>query len=166
MNGGRLVGLLQSRMGKAMDYLWLKAIHAAAAVIWVGGMLVMALVLAALPSDPQRRGDSDRRYLAAGWKWNRQVTSPAMILAWLLGITMALEGGWFAAPWFHAKFALVVALSALHGVQSGMLRRLHKDAHWQGAMMGHPLLEVTRLSGAATVVAVAAVLLLVVARPF
>jgi len=149
-----------------MDYIWLKAIHAAAAVIWVGGMLVMGLVLAALPGAPQERSPSDRRLVSAAWKWNRQVTSPAMLLAWILGFTMALQGGWFEEPWFVAKFILAVALSALHGLQSGMLRRLNRDLAWEGGGFARQAMDLSRLSGVASVVAIAAILLLAVAKPF
>ena len=42
---------------------------------------------------------------------------PAMIATWLLGSRwLAWSGGWLAAPWFHAKLALVLALSGLHGL--------------------------------------------------
>ena len=47
-----------------------------------------------------------------------------MLVVWVLGLTLASRTGWFPAPWLGFKLALVVALSALHGLQSGTLRRL------------------------------------------
>ena len=54
---------------------------------------------------------------------NRYVTTPALVLVWVLGLTLAHQGGWFAAGWLHAKIALVVLLSALHGVVAARWRR-------------------------------------------
>ncbi|MDZ5460081.1 CopD family protein [Azohydromonas lata] len=51
------------------------------------------------------------------------VTSPALLLAWGLGLALARLGGWFPAPWLLLKLTLVVLLSAWHGLLSGHLRR-------------------------------------------
>jgi putative membrane protein len=53
----------------------------------------------------------------------RFIMNPAMIATWLLGLWLAWQGGWFAAPWLHAKLALVLALSGFHG----LLARSVKD---------------------------------------
>ncbi len=47
-----------------------------------------------------------------------------MLVVWALGLTLALRGGWFASVWLPVKLVFVVALSGVHGVQSGTLRRL------------------------------------------
>ena len=47
-----------------------------------------------------------------------------MVLAWILGITLAVKGAWFGAGWLSAKLVFVVALSAVHGVQTKTLRKL------------------------------------------
>lgn len=97
-----------------MVYLWLKALHVAAAMTWIGGMLAAALVAA------QGRGAA----LDAVRRWDRRATSPAMGLAWVLGLVLVQQGGWFAAPWLSTKLLLVLLLSALHGYLSGTLRRI------------------------------------------
>jgi putative membrane protein len=43
------------------------------------------------------------------------IMTPAMIASWFLGVVLVLQGQWLAAPWFHVKFALVLAMTALHG---------------------------------------------------
>lgn len=55
---------------------------------------------------------------------NRFITTPFMILAWILGITLAVKGAWFGANWLSAKLVFVLVLSAVHGVQTKTLRRL------------------------------------------
>lgn len=86
-----------------MTYLLLKACHVAAVMVWVGGMLAAAL------------GGAPR--------WDRLVTTPAMLLAFALGLALAMTGGWFPQAWLITKLAVVLALAVLHGVLSGRLRR-------------------------------------------
>ncbi len=89
-----------------MTYLLLKALHIAAMVVWIGGMLAVAL------GPPGH-----------GWRWDRLVTTPAMLLALACGIALAMTGGWFPARWLVVKLGFVLLLAALHGVLAGRLRR-------------------------------------------
>lgn len=91
--------------------------------------------------------------------WDRYVTTPAMIVAWALGITMATWAGWFASGWMMAKIVFVLALSALHGVLSGRLRRA-------AAKGGVPAGFDGRLVLCVMIVLLAAIVLLVVTKPF
>lgn len=110
-------------------YPWLKAVHVAAALAFVGGVLAVSVFLRAACD-----GDFPRKQMARRVRrWDRMVTTPAMLLVWGLGLTLATTGQWFAAGWLQAKFALVLALSSLHGVQSGRLRRL------AGGAAGRPM---------------------------
>jgi putative membrane protein len=140
-------------------YLWLKALHIAAVVTWIGGMLASALALG-ISWTSNGEADCEDRLAALGAvrRWDDRVTSPAMVLAWVLGLTLALKGGWFGAPWLTIKLILVVALSALHGMLSGFLRRLAKsDPRSPPTSLHHaPILT---LAGAA------AIIILVVVKP-
>lgn len=106
-----------------MTYLLLKAVHVAAVIAWIGGLLLQSLALKSA-SGPAASLAEHTTFLEAVRRWDSRVTSPAMGLAWLLGILMALQAGWFATGWLNVKLAIVVGLSALHGMQAGQLRRL------------------------------------------
>ncbi len=140
-----------------MIYLALKAAHIAAVVTWIGGLLVLALLLRAVATLPLQA--QARHLLSAVGRWDQRVTSPAMGLAWVLGIAMALQAGWFRSPWLLLKLVLVVALSALHGLLAGRLQRLLGEqavllpARWRAA-------------AALTLAAVAGIAVLVVFKPF
>lgn len=140
-------------------FLWIKALHVAAVVAWVGGLLVLSLVLGSLATAPVPNLPQERRLMIAVGRWDRAVTTPAMMLAWVLGIAMALHAGWFSSPWLVIKLVLVVALSALHGVMAGTLRRMSED-HVRRPAAG------LRFAGGATVIATTAIALLVVVKPF
>jgi len=141
-----------------MDYPWLKALHIVAVLVWVGGLFTVAFATAAAskgPADelgPMALIESVRR-------WDQRVTSPALLIVWGAGLTLAMQGAWFPAPWLIIKLAIVVLLSALHGILSGSLRRLaHPDAASAPPWLHHapPLI----VSG------VIAIVILVVAKPF
>ncbi|WP_428393541.1 CopD family protein [Lichenicoccus sp.] len=98
-------------------YTWLKALHLAAAIAFVAGVLGAALFLTA----PR---PLDARAALAIHRWDQKVTTPAMLLVWALGLALAFAGGWFHAGWLFAKLVFVVVLSGVHGMQSAALRRL------------------------------------------
>jgi putative membrane protein len=67
----------------------------------------------------------------------RAIINPAMVATWALGLWLGWKGFAFSAGWLHAKIALVVALSALHGYFAGAVRRFAEDRntrrarHWR-----------------------------------
>ncbi len=141
-----------------MDYLWLKAFHLASVAIWIGGMILLSLAVAALPAQAAADASSDSPMIGAVARWNRWVTSPAMLLAWGLGIALAIQGDWFSAPWLWIKLPIILGLSAVHGALSGRLRR------------GKGIADVSppsllRFSGPLTVVVIVVVAILAVAKP-
>ncbi|HWL31114.1 MAG TPA: protoporphyrinogen oxidase HemJ [Xanthobacteraceae bacterium] len=105
-----------------MLYEWIKAFHIISVIAWMAGMLYLPrLFVYHCEADPGSRQSEtfkvmERRLL-------KGIINPAMILAWVLGLTLAWQGGWFSAHWFHAKLALALAMGAVHG----MLARYVKD---------------------------------------
>jgi putative membrane protein len=141
-----------------MGYLWLKAFHVAAVIGWIGGMLVSSLFIVHVTSSrPLAAGESRMIEIVRAWDW--KVTTPAMLLASALGMTMAVQAGWFSSRWLMVKLVLVFGLSALHGVQSGTLRRMAR-----GANRSPP--GFLRHSASAILMAIAAIAILAVVKPF
>lgn len=142
-----------------MGYLWLKAFHVAAIVGWIGGMLVSSIYLSMLVTSSLPPAAEAPPMIEIVRAWDRKVTTPAMLLAWALGMTMAVQAGWFSSRWLMVKLALVFGLSALHGVQSGMLRRMTRSAN-------RPPPAFLRYAAPAILVAIAATAVLAVVKPF
>ena len=137
-------------------YPWLKAFHVAAALAFVGGVLGGAIFLRWAPLA----GSSAARIARVVRRWDRAVTTPAMLLVWALGLALASSGQWFSAGWLQAKLVFVMLLSGLHGMQSGRLR-LVGDGEQSGD------LQITFPWSAALVIAGAtAIALLAVVKPF
>jgi putative membrane protein len=103
-------------------YHWLLAFHIIAVIAWMAGMLYLPrLFVYHCEADPGSMQSEtfkvmERRLLKA-------IINPAMIVTWLLGLWLAWSGGWFTAPWLHAKLVLVLGMSGVHG----MLVRHVKD---------------------------------------
>ena len=135
-------------------YTALKAAHVAAAMAFTGGVIGMAVLLPAIGRLPLAAEPVARSAL----RWSRRVTTPAMLLVWALGLTLGLDGGWFAQPWLQAKLVAVATLSALHGLQSGALRR------WAGGAAPGAVAASPRVAYAA-LACVAAIAVLAVAKP-
>ena len=104
-----------------MPYAALVGLHLLFVAVFIGGLLIVAL---ALPGFGREASDDQIPEVRRLRMLSNFAVSPALLLVWLLGISLAIEGSWFAAPWLHGKIALVLILSGLHGYQSGQLRRL------------------------------------------
>ncbi|CCD87653.1 putative membrane protein UPF0093; signal peptide [Bradyrhizobium sp. ORS 285] len=138
-----------------MIYLWVKALHVAAVLCWSGGMLAAAVTIAVHAAKEDAAG---RGMIAAVSRWDRRVTTPAMLVVWGAGLALAMQGQWFGSLWLTIKLGLVAGLSALHGVLAGMLRRLVRSEAPVPRWFSHvpPLIV-----GSAAAIAV-----LVVVKPF
>lgn len=141
-----------------MTYQLLKMLHVAAVVAWLGGSLFVSLFL--LSSQPQdsEEAPKERKMLGALRRWTLYVTTPAMVLTWLVGLHLAMAFGWFAMTWIWVKLVFALALSALLGIQSAALRRMA-----DGSPKRPPLVD---LYAPFTVIASAAIVTLVVVKPF
>lgn len=109
-------------------YLWVKAAHIIAVISWMAGMLYLPRLFIYHCEAPVGSAQSEtfkvmeRRLLTV-------IINPAMVLTWVLGIWLAWQGGYFSAEWMHAKLALVIALSGVHGFFSAAVRKFAADAN-------------------------------------
>jgi putative membrane protein len=95
-------------------YPWLKALHVISVIAWMAGIFYLPrlFVYHAEAAPGSEKSETfkvmERRLLKA-------IMNPAMIATWVFGILVAFAGGWWAAPWLHAKLVLVLAMSGFHG---------------------------------------------------
>ena len=117
-------------------YIWAKAFHVIAIISWMAGMLYLPRLFvyhsATEPGSAQSETFKvmERRLL-------RAIMNPAMVVAWVFGLFLALRSDAFVEGWFHIKFACVILLSGLHGFLSAATRRFAEDrnvtseGHWR-----------------------------------
>jgi putative membrane protein len=135
-----------------MPYLWVKAVHVASVLLFIGGLFSQAFAVVA-----GQRGDAGTVALVS--RWDSRVTVPAMLCVWLTGAAIAAEGAWFGSPWLWVKLGFVLALTGLHGIQAGRLRRLRRDERLQIRMQAVHIAAFIACSAAC-------IALLVVVKPF
>ena len=95
-------------------YPWIKALHVIAVIAWMAGMLYLPRLFV-YHCDAEPGSKQSETFKVMERRLMRAIINPAMVTTWGLGLWLAWDGGWYRAGWFHAKLALVLALSALHG---------------------------------------------------
>jgi protoporphyrinogen IX oxidase len=143
---------------RAVLYLWLKAFHIVAVIAWMAAMLYLPRLFvyhaAVAVGSPQSETFKvmERRLLKA-------IMNPAMIATWVLGLALAFLGGWWNSGWLHGKLALVLALSGVHGMLVGQVRRFAEDRNARTQRYFRVLNEVPTLL-------MIGIVILVVVKPF
>jgi len=139
-------------------YEWIKALHIIAVIAWMAGMLYLPRLFVyhceAEPGSQQSETFKvmERRLLKA-------IINPAMIAAWLLGLWLVWSAGWYSAGWMHAKFALALAMSAVHGLFVRYVRAFAEDRNRRSQRFYRIVNEVPTLL-------MIAIVILVVVKPF
>ena len=139
-------------------YLWIKALHVIAIIAWMAGLLYLPRLFI-YHCDAEKGSKPSETFKVMERRLLRIIMTPAMALAWVLGLWLAWWGGHFAAPWFWAKLALVVVLSTVHGYFAGAVRCFAEDRndksqrHW-------------RIWNEAPTVLMILIVILVVVKPF
>jgi len=117
-------------------YLWAKAIHVIAVIAWVAGMLYLPWLFDD-PVDAEKGSVQSETFKVMERRLLRGIINPAMIVAWVFGLWMAWKIFHFEGGWLHAKIALVLVLSGLHGYLAGAVRKFAEDKnekparHWR-----------------------------------
>jgi protoporphyrinogen IX oxidase len=139
-------------------YPWLKAVHVIAVISWMAGMLYLPRLFVyhceAEPGSHQSETFKvmERRLLTA-------IINPAMIATWALGLWLAWDGAWFASLWLQLKIALVLVLSAIHGLFARWVRDFAADRNTHSQRFYRILNEVPTLL-------MIGIVILVIVKPF
>src|SRR6266446_155845 len=95
-------------------YVWLKAFHVIAIIAWMAGMLYLPRLFV-YHCETEPGSSQSETFKLMERRLLRAIINPAMIASWALGLWLAWQGGWYAAPWLQVKVVLAVMLSGLHG---------------------------------------------------
>lgn len=142
----------------AMTYLWLKAGHLIFVIFWMAGLFMLPRYFVyhqeCAPGAPEEAlwVDRERKLL-------KIILWPSLIVVWLFGLGLAVATGAFAQGWFHAKLALVLALSAYHVWLAGYAAAL---ARGERKLTGRRLRLLNEVPG----IAAALIVVLAIVKPF
>ncbi|MBD1546544.1 protoporphyrinogen oxidase HemJ [Roseibium aggregatum] len=139
-------------------YAWIKALHVISIIAWMAGMLYLPrLFVYHVDAEPGSRQSEtfkimERRLLKA-------IINPSMVAAWVFGLWLAYDSGFYTQGWFHAKFALVLLMSGVHGYLSRCVKTFARDENTRPAKFYRMLNEVPT-------VLMIGIVILVIVKPF
>jgi putative membrane protein len=142
----------------AAAYPWVKAFHVIAVISWLAGMLYLPRLFVYHAEVPVGSPQSEI-FKVMEQRLLNIITTPAMVVAWVLGIWLVWQSGYWVAPWFHAKLACVLALSGLHGYLSASTRAFREDRNTKPARHWRIVNEIPT-------VLMIAIVILVIVKPF
>lgn len=113
-----------------MAYQWLQALHVISIIAWMAGLLYLPRLFVYHVAVPAGSPASET-FKVMELRLYRYIMTPSMLASYAFGIWMIAELGdavWTMA-WLHAKLALVLVLTAMHGMMGLWRRRLAADAN-------------------------------------
>ena len=138
---------------------WIKAAHVIAVISWMAGMLYLPRLFV-YHAVTEIGSDKSETFKIMERRLMRGIMNPAMIATWVFGLWMVFLGavdwgqGW---PWLKA--AMVIALSACHGILSKHRKAFAEDRNVKSQKYFRIINEVPTLLMIGIVIAV-------IAKPF
>jgi putative membrane protein len=139
-------------------YLWAKAIHVVAVIAWMAGMLYLPRLFV-YHVDAEKGSVQSETFKVMERRLLRGIINPAMIVTWVFGLWMAWKIFHFEGGWLHAKIALVLILSGLHGYLAAAVRKFAEDKNEKPAKHWRIVNEIPTLL-------MIVIVILVVVKPF
>lgn len=139
-------------------YPWLKAAHLIFVIFWMAGLFMLPRFLV-YHQESAANADEAALWVQREQRLIRIILNPSMIIVWILGLYLAYEISAFKDGWFHAKLLLILLLTGYHGWMAGYARKL---AAGKQTLSGRTLRLLNEVPG----VAVAAIVILVIVKPF
>ncbi len=139
-------------------YPWVLAGHITFVIYWMAGLLLLPRFYV-YHHETGAGSAEDRAWIERERRVRSIILTPAMVVVWLLGLTLALHVGAFAQGWFHAKLALVIGLTGYQGWLGSYGRKL---ADGKRPVDQRTLRIMNEIPG----IAAAIIVVLVIVRPF
>ncbi|MBS0275807.1 MAG: protoporphyrinogen oxidase HemJ [Proteobacteria bacterium] len=141
------------------NILWIRAFHVISVIAWMSGMLYLPRLFVYHTQVAIGSAESER-FKIMERKLLRVIINPAMIATWVFGLLQIwLIPGILEEHWLHAKLALVIIMSGLHGYFATCMKRFARDANDKSERFYRILNEVPALL-------MALIVILVIVQPF
>ena len=140
-------------------YPWVKSLHIISIISWMAGMLYLPRLFI-YHCDAPVGSDQSETFKIMERRLLRAIINPAMIASFLFGILLLLTPGvvdW-TAWWVYVKLALVLAMTAAHGVFSRWRKDFESDANTRST-------KTFRIANEVPTVLMIAIVILVVVKP-
>jgi putative membrane protein len=139
-------------------YPWVKAAHVTFVIFWMAGLFLLPRFYV-YHQESTAGSPEDRAWIERESRIRSIILTPAMLVVWILGLMLAFHVAAWSQPWFHAKLALVIALTGYQGWLGAYGRKL---ANGERSLSGKAVRMLNEVPG----IAAALIVVLVIVRPF
>lgn len=139
-------------------YLWVKALHVIAVIAWMAGMLYLPR-LYVYHADSSQGSQQSETFKIMERRLLRAIINPAMIVAWISGLSMAASADLWTSGWFHGKLALLLGMQLIHAAYARWRRQFAADDNKHSAGFYRVMNEVPT-------VLLIGIVILVIVQPF
>ncbi|CAO3417045.1 protoporphyrinogen oxidase HemJ [Azospirillum endophyticum] len=110
-----------------MLYEWIKALHVISIIAWMAGLFYLPRLFVYHCQAPAG-SETSETFKVMERRLLRAIMNPAMIAAYVFGITMiVLTPEWMKQGWLHAKLLFVLLLTASHMMMARWRREFAED---------------------------------------
>ena len=141
-----------------LSYEWIKAGHVIFVIFWIAGLFMLPRYYV-YHQEAATGSPEEKKWIERERKLRNIIITPAMIMVWVLGLSLAYITNAWDQGWLQAKLAIVLLLSAYHGWMIGYGKKL---ARGERPVSGKALRIMNEVPGIATVI----IVILVIVRPF
>lgn len=125
-------------------YPWLVALHVVGFIAWMAGILYLPRLFV-YHAGAERGSDKSETFKVMERRLLRAIMTPAMVVAVVSGLGLAIWGKFYDDPWLMAKAALVAGLIAIHFWLAARQRDFADDANTRPARTYRIMNEVPTL---------------------
>ena len=137
---------------------WILGLHIIAVISWMAGMLYLPrLFVYHVEATPN--SDTTRTFEVMERKLLRVIINPAMITVWLTGMILVWQQNQYRDGWFMVKFALVLAMSAFHGMLAKWRKQLLDGTNTHDSRF-------FRIANEVPTLLMAGIVIMVIVKPF
>ena len=135
-----------------------KARHLIAVIAWMAGMLYLPR-LYVYHAKAAKGSELSETLKVMERRLLRAIINPAMIAAWIFGLTMAYLGDHWMEGWFHAKLLLLLGMQLIHAALARWRRAFANDANIHSEKFYRVMNEIPTLL-------MIGIVILVIVKPF
>jgi putative membrane protein len=140
------------------SYQWIKAFHLISVIAWMAGMLYLPRLFV-YHCDAAPGSEMSETFKVMERRLLRGIMNPAMGFTWIFGLLLLYFSEAWREPWMMTKFALVVAMTALHHLFALWRKDFEADRNKRQA-------KFYRLMNEVPTVLLIAIVILVIVQPF
>jgi putative membrane protein len=111
-----------------MLYDFLLAFHIIAVIAWMAGMLYLPRLFV-YHARAAKGSEMSETFKVMERRLLRGIINPAMIAAWILGLSLAWKADLWREGWLHAKLGLLIGMQIVHACLARWRRQFAEDAN-------------------------------------